>query len=355
MGDTERRVSGVYRSRTNDYIARLHYQRSSLKSRPRAPPYAASFPVDVRVARVRHGGAARQLPRVPPSLCVTQGAISRAIARLEEHFGQPLIHRNAHRLTLTEAGRTYLEAVAGPLAAIETASAAMLQTGSGPAASTSTPSGRVPTRWRAAGSSHRRTSPTFSALRHPDIRLDFVPYRRNEDLSAPRPMPALLAGVADKWPGLQVDLCGWPRDGADLPPRTGRTPGAPRRRGWQHPRRPALRERRCCSTPRPLPRQLAALSLEAAGVPSAAPAAGHRLRSGVDPRPGSEGRHGCGGAPALPGARRNRGRRGGRSVRPAHPATAWIFPLRPEGARPCGVALLPRMAVGGGEEDELDR
>lgn len=36
------------------------------------------------------------------ALCVTQGAVSRAIARLEAHFGQPLMRRNAHGQTLTE-------------------------------------------------------------------------------------------------------------------------------------------------------------------------------------------------------------------------------------------------------------
>jgi hypothetical protein len=66
--------------------------------------------------------------RAAETLCVTQGAISRAISRLESHFGQPLIHRNAHRLTLTDAGRSYLEAIAVHLAAIETASASMLAT-----------------------------------------------------------------------------------------------------------------------------------------------------------------------------------------------------------------------------------
>ena len=29
------------------------------------------------------------------ALCVTQGAVSRAISRLEAHFGQPLMRRNA--------------------------------------------------------------------------------------------------------------------------------------------------------------------------------------------------------------------------------------------------------------------
>lgn len=135
--------------------------------------------------------------RAADQLCVTQGAISRAIARLESHFGQPLLHRNAHRLTLTAAGRTYLEAIAEPLAALESASAAMFD-------------------------EDRRHHLTLSAVptlasvwlvprlpdfhrKHPEIQLDFVPYRRDEDFSAARPDAAILTGEASQWPGLQVD------------------------------------------------------------------------------------------------------------------------------------------------------
>ncbi|MDT6962198.1 MULTISPECIES: LysR substrate-binding domain-containing protein [unclassified Cupriavidus] len=135
--------------------------------------------------------------RAAETLCVTQGAISRAIARLEAHFGQPLVHRNAHRLTLTEAGRAYLDAIADPLAAVETASAAMF-------------------------GEDRRHHLTLSAVptlasvwlvprlpdfhrQHPDIQLDFVPYRREEDFSGARPDAAILTGEASQWSGWQVD------------------------------------------------------------------------------------------------------------------------------------------------------
>jgi DNA-binding transcriptional LysR family regulator len=135
--------------------------------------------------------------RAAEDLCVTQGAISRAIARLESHFGQPLLQRNAHRLTLTDAGRQLLESVAGPLAAIESASAALLS----------------------RDRQHHLTMsavPTLASVwliprlpdfhrRYPQIRLDFVPYRRNEDFSGTTPDAAILAGTADRWPGLQCD------------------------------------------------------------------------------------------------------------------------------------------------------
>lgn len=135
--------------------------------------------------------------RAAEELCVTQGAISRAISRLEAHFGQPLVQRNAHRLLLTGAGQQLLDAVAGPLAAIENASAALL----------------------AGDRRHRLTLsavPTLASVwlvprlpdfhrRYPDIQLDFVPYRRDEDFTGATPDAALLAGEAGKWPGLQVD------------------------------------------------------------------------------------------------------------------------------------------------------
>jgi DNA-binding transcriptional LysR family regulator len=135
--------------------------------------------------------------RAAEALCVTQGAISRAIARLEAHFGQSLLQRTAHRLTLTDAGRTLFDSVAQPLADIETASASML----------------------ARDREHHLTLsavPTLASVwlvprlsdfhrRYPDIQLDFVPYRRDEDFSGPAPDAAVLPGTADRWPHLQCD------------------------------------------------------------------------------------------------------------------------------------------------------
>lgn len=135
--------------------------------------------------------------RAAETLCVTQGAISRAISRLEAHFGQPLVHRNAHRLTLTEAGRQYLDTVAGPLAAIENASAAMF----GENRQHHLTLSAVPTLasvWLVP------RLPDFHR-KHPDIRLDFVPYRRDEDFSGTKPDAAILTGEASYWPELQVD------------------------------------------------------------------------------------------------------------------------------------------------------
>ncbi len=135
--------------------------------------------------------------RAAEQLCVTQGAISRAIARLEDHFGQPLLQRNAHRIVLTASGRHLLEAVAGPLAAIESASTALLAGDRRHALTLSA----VPTLasvWLVP------RLPDFHR-RHPDIVLDFVPYRRKEDFSGPAPDAAILAGTAGQWPQWQAD------------------------------------------------------------------------------------------------------------------------------------------------------
>jgi len=55
-------------------------------------------------------------------LSVTQGAISRALIRLEEHFGSPLLVRGNRRTELTEAGRSLLEQIGPAIEVIERAS-----------------------------------------------------------------------------------------------------------------------------------------------------------------------------------------------------------------------------------------
>src|SRR5690606_42081459 len=57
--------------------------------------------------------------RAADQLCVTQGAISRAIARLEDHFGRPLLARSTSGVSPTVLGERLLAGMAGPLDAIE--------------------------------------------------------------------------------------------------------------------------------------------------------------------------------------------------------------------------------------------
>lgn len=131
------------------------------------------------------------------SLCVTQGAISRAIARLEGHFGQPLMHRNAHGLTLTACGKRLFEGGQGPLQAIEALSAELR---GGDRRNHLTLS-MVPTLasvWLVP------QLPDFHR-QYPHIQLHFSAYRRNEDFSGSTPDASILAGTPEQWPGWQAD------------------------------------------------------------------------------------------------------------------------------------------------------
>lgn len=135
--------------------------------------------------------------RAAQVLCLTQGAVSRAISRLEEHFGQPLMKRDAHGISLTAAGRKLLEGSAGPLQAIEDISAQLRQSNSRNQLSLSI----VPTLasvWLVP------RLPEFHRL-HPEITLSFAPYRRDEDFSHDTPHAAILMGTPSQWPAWQCD------------------------------------------------------------------------------------------------------------------------------------------------------
>lgn len=131
------------------------------------------------------------------TLCVTQGAISRAIARLEAHFGQPLMHRNAHGLTLTEMGQKLYDGAHTPLQAIEKLSADLRADDRRLRLTLST----VPTLASAWLVPHL---PDFHR-RYPDIQLNFAAYRRNEDFSSTTPDASILSGTPEQWPGCQAD------------------------------------------------------------------------------------------------------------------------------------------------------
>ncbi|HWL29051.1 MAG TPA: LysR substrate-binding domain-containing protein [Burkholderiaceae bacterium] len=135
--------------------------------------------------------------RAADALCVTQGAVSRAIGRLEAHFDQPLMRRTAHGLSLTPAGKALMEASAGPLQAIETISAQLRV----PAARQQLSLSVIPT---LASVWLMPRLPQFQE-RHPDIALSLSAYRRNEDFSEPTPHAAILIGTPDQWPQWHCD------------------------------------------------------------------------------------------------------------------------------------------------------
>ncbi len=125
-------------------------------------------------------------------LHVTQGAISRAIARLEEHLALALFTREGRRSVLTATGQSYLDAVAPAIAAIEAATVA-LQTRRTERALRLSVTPTLFSHWLIP------RLPDFHA-RHPDTTLSFAPYRRDDPLQAPE---------IDAW--LRVGTREWPR------------------------------------------------------------------------------------------------------------------------------------------------
>lgn len=135
--------------------------------------------------------------RAAEQLCVTQGAISRAVARLEAHLGQSLLERRASGLLPTAAGRRLLAGAADALDQIEQISREL----------------RAPTLHNILRLSVVPTLasvwliprlPEFHQL-HPDIELEFCPYRRDEDFSEDGPHAAILAGIPGERPGRRSD------------------------------------------------------------------------------------------------------------------------------------------------------
>ncbi|OXH85100.1 LysR family transcriptional regulator, partial [Burkholderia multivorans] len=59
--------------------------------------------------------------RAGEAIGLTQPAVSRAVARLEERIGIRIFNRTARAITLTDEGRRFYEAVAPLLAGIEDA------------------------------------------------------------------------------------------------------------------------------------------------------------------------------------------------------------------------------------------
>lgn len=129
--------------------------------------------------------------RAAEQLHVTQGAISRAIARLEEHLGVALFVREGRHRVLTRDGRRYLDAVVAPLASIESASQALRRQHAARALRLSVP----PTLF-----SHWLIPrlPDFSA-RHAEVTLSFAPYQRDDPMTA---------ADIDAW--IRVGGTGWP-------------------------------------------------------------------------------------------------------------------------------------------------
>lgn len=131
------------------------------------------------------------------SLCVTQGAVSRAIARLEAHLGQTLVARRGRRSELTPVGQAYLQNVAAALEQLESAAQA-LQASSGQRALRVSVTPSLFGKWLIP------RLPDFHA-RHPEVALSFVPYRRDDPLDAAEADAWIRSGEGH-WPrGIRSD------------------------------------------------------------------------------------------------------------------------------------------------------
>lgn len=169
-------------------MALIHYQHAYIATLPMRIQSPSLSELHAFAAAARLGN----FSLAADALHVTQGAISRAIARLEEHLGQALFMREGRRSVLSGAGQDYLEAIAPSIAAIEAATVAVRSRHSGRRLRVSV----TPTLF-----SHWLIPrlPDFSA-RHPGITLSFAPYRRDDPLTAPD---------IDAW--IRIGTGQWPR------------------------------------------------------------------------------------------------------------------------------------------------
>lgn len=135
--------------------------------------------------------------RAAEYLCVTQGAVSRAVSRLEAHFGQTLLVRGASGLVPTAAGGRLVSGMTGPLDTIERLSRELRMPANADVLSLAV----VPT---LASVWLMPRLPDFRK-RHPEVRLEFAPYRREEDFSGDTPHAAILSGIPGDRPGWQCD------------------------------------------------------------------------------------------------------------------------------------------------------
>ncbi|ESZ87903.1 MAG: LysR family transcriptional regulator [Blastomonas sp. CACIA14H2] len=110
--------------------------------------------------------------RAAGELALTQGAVSRQVAALEDWLGQTLFDRHGRRVTLNAAGRAYADAIAPALGDIRRATRSVLTPGAARALELATLPG-FGMRWLAP------RLPRFSAA-HPDVSVNLT--AQNEDI-----------------------------------------------------------------------------------------------------------------------------------------------------------------------------
>jgi DNA-binding transcriptional LysR family regulator len=144
-------------------------------------------------AAVRHGG----FSRAGEEIGLTQSAVSRQIAQLEDMLQTPLFDRIGRRVRLNEAGRAYAEELLPALDAIRRATARASARPSQTALRVATlPSFGM--RWLAP------RLPQLTA-RHPDLVIDFAARSQPFDFGHEDFDAAVHFGVAEDWPGVAMD------------------------------------------------------------------------------------------------------------------------------------------------------
>jgi LysR family glycine cleavage system transcriptional activator len=149
--------------------------------------------------------------RAAAELNLTQSAVSRQIAALEDAVGARLVLRCSGRLELSEEGREYLSGVRDALSRLDNAA------------------GRLRERRRTGTPVNVASAPTFATQwllsrldrfrnAHPDVVLNFLPYTPQFDFSSPGELDVPARARHGHW------LC--------VPREKERRPGAERFRGW---------------------------------------------------------------------------------------------------------------------------
>ena len=158
-----------------------------MKDRKLLPPMGA---LHCFVAAARHGN----FSRAGEEIGLTQSAVSRQIALLEDWLGASLFHRAGRRVRLSAAGQAYLDELAPALERIARASAAA-RAPAGPRELSIATLPSFGMRWLA---------PRLGSLseRHPGLIVNFTARAQPFDLAAERFDAAIHYGRAD-WPGAE--------------------------------------------------------------------------------------------------------------------------------------------------------
>jgi DNA-binding transcriptional LysR family regulator len=111
-------------------------------------------------------------------LGLPKSSLSRSLTQLEKELGVRLLQRTTRKLALTDAGQAYYDAVAGPVAAVDEADAAVRELGAAPR-------GRVRiTTPPTFGTMNMATDFARFARQHPGIRIEISVSSRVVDLVA---------------------------------------------------------------------------------------------------------------------------------------------------------------------------